>query len=233
MFLQIFLRSILSLMMLFIITKWIGCRQISEMSMFDYINGITIGSIAAELASSDIDIWTPIIAMIIYGVAAFVLSWLSDKSLILRRFIVGRPYVLYQNETFMYCNMKKNKIDVSEFLTAARGAGYFDLSQIQSAILESNGKISFLPKAEHRPMTPQDMQLQPQKEYVFANVILEGRIMSENLKHMGRDINWLKKQMQIHNINDEKEVFLGICDGNNDCYFFKKEKEEKQTDVLL
>ena len=107
MFLQIFLRSILSLMMLFIITKWIGCRQISEMSMFDYINGITIGSIAAELASSDIDIWTPIIAMIIYGVAAFVLSWLSDKSLILRRFIVGRPYVLYQNETFMYCSLSK------------------------------------------------------------------------------------------------------------------------------
>lgn len=233
MYFQILIQSLVSILVLFILAKWIGCRQISEMSMFDYINGITIGSIAAELAISQDDMLLPVIAMVTYGVITVFLSWLTDKSPMLRRFIAGRPYLLYQNDMFLYGNMKKNKIDLNEFLMACREAGYFDLSQIQSAVLESNGKISFLPKAEHRPVTPQDLNLQPEKAYVFANVILEGKIMTENLEHIGRDENWLRKQMQIHNIQNEKGIFLAICDGNENCYFFEKASNKKKTDVLV
>lgn len=233
MYIQVFLQTIVSITVLFLLAKWIGCRQISEMSMFDYINGITIGSIAAEVAVSREGILEPLIAMVLYASATVFLSLMSDKSLKLRRIIVGRPYILYQNDRFYYENMKKNKIDLCEFLMAARSGGYFDLSEIQDAILESNGKISFLPKSEYRPLTPKDLTLQPEMAYVFSNVIMEGKIMLDNLRNIGRDEKWLRKQMDIHAVKNEKDIFLAVCDGNDNCYFFEKEKSTNKKDVLI
>ena len=233
MFVEVIVHSLISILVLFILAKWIGGRQISEMSIFDYINGITIGSIAAEAAMTDETMLRPIFAMIIYGAATVFLSWIADKSMTIRRFISGKPYVLYSNGTFEYENMKKNKIDLFEVLAACRLAGYFDLSQIQTVILENNGKMSILPKSEHRPVTPEDINIKPETAYLFANVILEGKIMYDNLKNMGRNENWLRKQMQIHNIKNETEVFLGISDENDNCYFFKKEEKISNKDVLI
>lgn len=233
MYLQVFIQTIISITVLFLLAKWIGCRQISQMSIFDYINGITIGSIAAEVAVTKENVLEALLAMTMYAGATVILSIISEKSMRLRRIIIGKPYVLYHNERFYYENMKKNKIDLHEFLMAARSDGYFDLSEIQDAILESNGKISFLPKSEHKPITPKDLTLKPEKSYVFSNIIMEGKIMSDNLRHIGRDEKWLRKQMDIHAIKDEKGVFLAICDGNNNCYFFEKEKVTNKKDVLV
>lgn len=233
MYLQVLLRSIFSLVVLFLLTKWIGCRQMSEMSMFDYINGITIGSIAAEMAASDIDFVIPLIAMVTYGLVAVLLSFCSDKSIAMRRIIVGRPYILYINDTFMYQNMKKNKIDIFELLTASREAGYFDMSQVQAVILESNGRMSFLPKAEHRPITAQDIALEIEKDYVCSNIILEGKIMSKNLEHIGQDEKWLRKQMEMCNIKNEKDIFLGIYNGNEKCQFYRKSDGKQDIDILI
>ncbi|MBQ3543590.1 MAG: DUF421 domain-containing protein [Lachnospiraceae bacterium] len=233
MYLQVFIHTLVSIIVLFLLAKWIGCRQISQMSIFDYINGITIGSIAAEVAMTKDNVIEPLIAMTMYAAATVLLSFISEKSMKLRRVIIGRPYVLYHNDRFYYENMKKNKIDLHEFLMAARSDGYFDLSEIQDAVLECNGKISFLPKSENRPVTPKDLKLQPEKSYVFSNVIMEGKIMPDNLRHIGRDEKWLSKQMDIHAVKDIKNVFLAICDGNNNCFFFEKEKSTNKKDTLV
>lgn len=232
-YLHIVLTSLGSIVVLFILTKCMGYRQMSQMSMFDYINGITIGSIAAEMAVAlEDDFRIPLTAMVIYGVVAVFLSWIDDKSIVCHRFIVGKPYVLYQNNEFLYKNLKKARINVNEFLTASRDAGYFDLSKVQCAILEANGKISFLPKASDRPATPEDLGITPTEEYVFANIILDGKIMKGSLKAAGRDENWLKKQMEAHNINSEKDVVLGVSDPNDNCYFFIKNHDQKDKDFL-
>ena len=233
MFIEIIIKSIISIVVLLFLAKSIGGRQISEMSIFDYINGITIGSIAAETAVTDESIIRPLLAMFIYGAVTILLSWLTDKSLIIRRFINGRPYVLFSNNSFKYKNMKKAKVDLFEIMTACREAGYFDISQIHTMIIESNGKISILPKSEYRPATPKDIDIKPEKAYLFADVILEGKIMYDNLKNMGRDENWLRKQMIIHNIKSETEVFLGISDENDNCYFFRKDEKIYDKDVLI
>ena len=233
MYIQVFIHTLVSIIVLFLLAKWIGCRQISQMSIFDYINGITIGSIAAEVAVTKENVLEPLLAMTMYAGATVLLSFISEKSMKLRRIIIGRPYVLYHKDRFYYENMKKNKIDLHEFLMAARSDGYFDLSEIQDAILECNGKISFLPKSEHRPVTPKDLTLQPEKSYIFSNVIMEGKIMYDNLRHIGRDEKWLSKQMDIHGIKDIENVFLAIGDGNNNCYFFEKERSTNSKDVLV
>ena len=141
-----------SIIALFILTKLMGYRQMSQLSMFDYINGITIGSIAAEMATSlENDFMQPLLAMIIYAGTAILLSRLSEISVPLRRIIVGKPALLMNKGKLYEKNMKKARLDLGEFLTQCRIAGYFDLSELQSVIMEPNGHMSFLPKADNRP----------------------------------------------------------------------------------
>jgi len=225
--------SIGSVIVLFILTKFMGARQMSQLSMFDYIIGITIGSIAAEMATSIQDNFAePLIAMIIYAAAAILLSKISQKTIMLRRYIVGKPVFILNNGKLYRKNMKKANIDISEFLTQCRGNGYFDLSQLKSAILEPNGRISFLPYSNNRPVTPQDLNLSIPQDSAATNVILDGHIMQENLRHTGNDEKWLNKQLSAHNVNSVKEVFLATCDNDNKISIYVRINEENKTDIF-
>ena len=150
-YVQVILTALLSVVVLFLITRLIGYRQLSELSLFDYINGITIGSIAAELATSEKDkIGEILVAMVIYGAFAIILALITDKSITMRRIIVGNPIVLMKNGRLYYEGFKKSRIDVNEFLMKCRNNGYFDITQIDTAIMEPNGRVSFLPVSEDR-----------------------------------------------------------------------------------
>ena len=125
---QVFFTSVGSIIVLFLLTKLIGNKQVSQLNMFDYINGITIGSIAAEMATSlETDFLMPLLAMVIYGLTAFGLSYIAGKSVRARRLINGRSIILYDNGKLYFDNFKKSKLDINEFLIQCRIAGYFDL----------------------------------------------------------------------------------------------------------
>ena len=127
----IIITSVSSIIILFILTRIMGKRQISQLTMFDYINGITIGSIAAEMATAlDGDVWQPFFAMMIYALFAIMFSYLSMKSIKARRFLVGKPFLLYENGKLFEKNLKKAKLDINEFLTECRTNGYFYLSRL-------------------------------------------------------------------------------------------------------
>ena len=226
--------SLGSLLTIFILTKLMGYRQMSQMSMFDYINGITIGSIAAEMATSQEDDFTrPLTAMIVYGVSTFLISVLSNKFVKVRRIIEGKPLILLNNGELYRKNLRKAKIDVSEFLEQCREQGYFDVSKLETAILEGNGRISFLPKAADRPLTPSDVNLAATQDFMVANVILDGRIMSENLKHTGNDEKWLISQIKGHGAKRVEDVLLATCDATNKVTVFMKENKKKDPDILI
>lgn len=134
--LYIIILSLGSVIALFILTKLMGYRQMSQMSMFDYINGITIGSISAEMATSlESSFVEPLTAMIVYALAALFLSWFSSKSIKARKVIEGAPLVLLNNGELYRENLKKAKIDASEFLVQCRVSGYFDISKLETACL--------------------------------------------------------------------------------------------------
>jgi uncharacterized membrane protein YcaP (DUF421 family) len=202
--------------------------------MFDYVNGITIGSIAAEMATSlDENFMQPLTAMIVYAAAAIFLSLISSKSLAARRVIEGTPLILLNHGELYRENFKKAKIDVSEFLVQCRVSGYFDISKLETAILEGNGKISFLPKVSDRPMTPNDMNLSPQQDYMVANVILDGKLMEENLKHTGKDEKWLLNQIKGQGASGIEDVLLATCDLSDQVTVYLKENQEKVKNVLM
>lgn len=226
--------SLGSIIALFILTKLIGYRQMSQMSMFDYINGITIGSIAAEMATSlENNFIEPLTAMIVYAFAALFLSYFSSKSIKARRIIEGVPLVLLNNGELYRDNLKKAKIDVSEFLLQCRVNGYFDISKLETAILEENGKISFLPKASDRPLTPSDIQISPQQDYMVANVILDGKLMEKNLKHTGNDEKWLQNQIKAQGAKQIEDVLLATCDTSNQVTVYLKSNRKEAKDVLM
>ena len=140
------LTTLLSLVVLFLLTKLMGAKQVSQMTMFDYVEGITIGSVAAELATNLDAPLNSLTALVLYGLAAVGISSWTSHSLTARRVLTGKPLVLREDGVLYRDNLKKAKLDINEFLTFCRIAGWFDLNQLQTAILEHNGVVSFLPK---------------------------------------------------------------------------------------
>jgi uncharacterized membrane protein YcaP (DUF421 family) len=218
--LYVALTSLLSIVVLFLLAKLMGDKQISQMSIFDYINGITLGSIAAELATELESPIQPLVAMIIYGLSAFLISFVTSKSLKLRNIINGKPIVLMENGLIYRDNFKKAHLDLSEFLMFCRVSGYFDLSQIQTALLERNGSVSILPTSGQRPATPSDFNLTPPPEPPATTVLLDGHILTENLKRAGQNVTWLTKELKRQGYSSPQEVFLAMCSGDSQLSVF-------------
>lgn len=230
-FLKIVLTSLLSLVSLFILTKLMGNRQMSQLSMFDYINGITIGSIAAELATElDGDFWQPLTAMAVYAVVTILITFITTKSIKARRLITGRAVILFDNGKFRRRDMLRAQVDVSEFMTQCRVNGYFSLSEIECAVLEPNGRISFLPCSEARPAQPSDLGIKPEKASFSPTVILDGSVLDGNLRASGHDDVWLKNELDRLRC-DVRDVMLGEISGGK-LSVFGTEEEKSKRDIF-
>lgn len=228
--LQVLITSAVSLAILFLLTKLMGNKQVSQLSMFDYIIGISIGSIAAEMATELENPENPLAAMIVYGVIAFLVSVISQRSVKVRKVMSGRPLVIMDNGIIYRENLKKARIDLSDFLTQCRTSGYFDLNQIQTAVMEYNGAISFLPVSKYRPATPSDMDIQPEQEYLQITVIMDGHINKSNLKLSGNNEVWLTKQLHLQGYNNPSDVLLALCDNNNKLTVFPMDVKKDPAD---
>lgn len=219
-FIKVILTSILSVVSLFVIAKIMGHKQMAQLDFFDYITGITIGSIAAELATELEAPWKPLVAMIIYGLVALGLTILAHKFPKTRKYVNGTPTIVMDNGKLYRENMKKAKLELSEFMVLCRQEGYFNINDIQTAVFEYNGRITILPKSEKRPLTPEDMNITPEKAEICTEIIMDGRILHENLKRLGLDLTWLDKQLKKQKYDNAKEIYLGICDKNNNLTLF-------------
>lgn len=204
--------ALLSAAALFAIAKGMGHKQMAQMDFFDYITGITIGSIAAELATELEEPWKPLIAIGVYGVVEVVLSAVTRKFPKMRKYVNGTPTILMNNGTLYRKNMKKAKLELSEFMMMCRQEGYFNLSDIQTAIFEYNGRLTVLPVSDKRPVNPKDLNISPETETICTEVIMDGRILEENLSRMGLNVKWLQKKIEAQGYKEAKEIFLGICD---------------------
>ena len=211
-FVRLLFTSVLSVVTLFFMTKIMGHRQVAQLDFFDYICGITIGSIAAELATELEEPWKPLLALLVYGGISIGLSRITEKLPRSRKYINGTPTILMDRGRLYRDNLKKAKLDLSEFLLLCREAGYFDLNDIQTAIFECNGKLTVLPISTKRPVTPEDLNLEPSPVGIQTEVIMDGRILEGNLRRLGVDRKWLDKQLRSKGYHDAKEILLGVCD---------------------
>ncbi len=219
--LKVIFASLFSAAILFFIAKLIGHKQVAQLEFFDYITGITIGSIAAELATTlDDPWWKPTIAMIVFGMITVALSIVTRRFPRSRKFVNGTPTIVMNDGKLYRDNMKKAKLELSEFLLLCRQEGYFNLNDIQTAVFEYNGMLSILPVGTKRPLNPEDLKIITKPEHIGTEIIMDGRIMNDNLKRKGLNDEWLKKEMKKQGYKSPKEIFLGICYDENNLTLF-------------
>ena len=208
--LKLLLTALLSVVALFVITKIMGHKQVAQLDFFDYVSGITIGSIGAELATELEAPWTPLTALLVWGAASLILNLITSKIPRSRKYINGTPTILMHEGRIYRENLRKARLDLSEFLLLCRERGFFDLEDIQTAVFEHNGKLSVLPRSARRPATPEDLKIATRAAHIGVELIMDGRIMGENLNRIGRDERWLRGEIKRQGFGDESEIFLAI-----------------------
>lgn len=212
---DVIIKGVLSLTFLFLVVKVQGKKQISQLNIFDYIIGISLGNIAAEMTvNSDITIINAFVAMAIYGMCSLSVSLITNKSIVLRRFISGVPTVLIENGQISKKQLKKAKLDLNDLLQDAREDGIFDISEVDYAIMEASGKVTFLLKKDNEPVTRKDMKIKDNSDGLTANLIMDGNIMKNNLKVIGKDEKWLLKKMKEKGFKRVEDVFLLVYTGS-------------------
>lgn len=230
---EVIIRSLLSLITLFLITKLLGKKQVSQLSLFDYVIGISIGNFAAEISINvDVPYVNGFIAVIIFGIVAVSISYLTMKSIKLRRFFMGTPTLLIQNGKILENNLKKVKFDINDMLEECRNNDYFDISEIEYAIMEANGHLSILPKFENKPLTPKDMGIKGSKNSLCANVIIDSKYMLDNIKNMHKTKEWIDSQLKTKGYNDLSKVLLATLDINDKLVVYERNYNEKPFNVL-
>ncbi len=230
--LDVILRCLVSLVTLFLVTKMIGKKQVSQFSLFDYVIGISIGNFAAEMAINlDSSYLHGTVAVIVFGLVAYLVSLLTMKSLKIRKFIIGDPNILIKDGKILYNSLKKSKFDINDLLEEARINGYFDISDIDYALMEANGKISFLPKIESQNPTNKDLKLNTKRKGLCINLIIDGQIIEEALRDINKDQKWLLKKVKEKKFNLE-EVILATIDLQNNLKVYGKNVNDNTYDTL-
>lgn len=232
-FFYIFIKSIGSIIALFFFTKMMGRKQVSQLNLYDYVVGITIGSVAAEISINfEAKFLNGLIVMAVYTIVSILISHLTAKSIKIRRFVVGVPIIVIEDGKILEDNVEKSKIDLSDLLQEARNNGYFDISEIEFAIMEPNGKISFMPKSKYAPLTPSDMKLKVGYKGLCANLVIDGVIMSNNLKIINKNDKWLLTRLSKKGYEHVEDLLLVTCDSDEKLTIYKKGEDSKKGGCL-
>lgn len=205
--------SVMSYVTLFIIAKVLGKKQIAQLSFIDYVVGITIGSIAAEMATDTINpFYHYVVAMGIFLLFDLAVTLLSRKGTTMKNLLCGKPLIIIENGQINYEELKKSKLTVDELTGMARDKSYFDVNQIAFAILETSGKLSILPKAEEKPPVCKDLNITVAEPKLTEYLIIDGVIRRETLERNGYDEGWLKKGVGIKDEKSLSNILLASYD---------------------
>lgn len=228
--LVVIVRAIISFFSLLIFARILGKEQISQLTFFDYILGITIGSIASELT---VDLssraWPHWVGLLTWAALAYLMEVITLKSRYLAKYIEGEPTIVIMNGKIMENVLRKMKFRVTDILELLRNQGVFNLNEVDYAIIESNGKLSVLKKPEYLPLTPKDMNIPVKATGISTELIYDGVIVEQNLRQMNKDVKWLKDQLKKHGIKDVSEVFLATLNDAGDLYIDKYDDQIKKV----
>ena len=209
------IKGILIYVLALILSKLIGIKIISQMNFFDFIMGVSIGSMIAKIIiDKDHVVLSGTIALIIFTLLTIATSYLNLKSYTARSIINAKTLILIENGRIIDKNMKKLRISINELMMKLREKDVFNLEDVQFAIMESNGQLSVLIKANKKPITPDDMNLKVKSLSLINDIIIDGKIIDKNLEIAGIDQNWLQSELKRKIINNIEDIFYAGIDQN-------------------
>jgi uncharacterized membrane protein YcaP (DUF421 family) len=196
-YIYIFIRTFTALIILLLIARILGKQTISNMTFHDFVTGITIGAIAANLAFNEkIEVWYLILSLIVVTITSYTLSVIAIKSRKLRKWISGSPTVMIEDGKILEDNMKKVRYTMDSLNQSLREKEIFNIEEVKYALLEDNGKLSVLKKDEYCNVTKKDLSIVSNTAFFPVELIMDGEIIEDNLERNGLEKEWLVKELK-------------------------------------
>lgn len=205
------LRAVFSFLTLWGITRWLGKKQVGQLTFFDYISGITFGALASQIINDERRWPRPFLGLLIWAALAQLFHYLDLKGRKLHRILDDAPAVLIRNGELVEQNLQKLRINVEELMSMLRQEGHFHLESVEFAILEANGKLSVMPRSQYRPLQPRDLGLATPYEGLMIQVMQEGRPIAHGLHQAGLDEAWLQGELAKQQV-EPGQVFAAWLD---------------------
>ena len=221
----VLLRTIIVYLTLLIAMRLMGKRQLGEMELSEFVAAALIADLAAHPLQ---DIGIPLINGLVPVLTIFcgevLISGISMKSIKFRGLLYGRPSIIIQRGKILQQEMRSNRFTPEELMQELRNQGIYDISRVQYAILETNGTLNVMPCPEDKPVTAGMMGLSYDDESYPCIVIIEGRILENNLRWLGFDLKWLEKKLRAEKQGNAENIYLMIADRQGRSYIAKKER---------
>lgn len=205
------------------LTRLMGRKLISQMTFFDFVMGVSMGAIIANaIVGQQFTPMSATVSLILVSVLNIATAYLHIKSFKVRKLVNSEPVTIVQNGTIVEENMKNIRMTIDELMMKLREKNAFSLADVEFAIMETDGELSVLPKADKQPLTPYYMKIKATATGLTKDIIIDGNIMGENLVSAGLDRKWLKSQLDKQNIKDASEIFYAGLDNTKKLYISKK-----------
>lgn len=204
-------RSIIAFLTLIIYTRVLGKQQMGNLTYFDYINGITIGSIAGTFATDlSSKAWIHFVALTIFTLITIIFQFITMKSRTLSKLMDSDPTLVIQNGKILEQNLHKMRVKFDELTVMLRQKDVFDITTLDYAIMEPDGSLSVVLKPEHQPVTAKDMHMHPPKSKLMTELIIDGVLIKQNLSERHKDIQWLTEQLKKKKVTIQDIAFAAI-----------------------
>lgn len=225
-YINIIIRTVIAFFTILVITRVLEKEQLSQLTYYEYITGITIGSLAGALAIDTLlSPWVIFVSLVTFAALTYLMGYVSLKSRVARKLLEGEPTIVVQNGKIMEKNMGRLRYNVDDLLMQLREKGVFDISEVEFAVLEPNGQLSILLKSHKKPVTREDIQVSGQYEGISSELIVDGEIVYQNLQQNNLDEAWLINELRKQGINSPKQVMLASLGTQGNLYIDKKRDE--------
>lgn len=228
-YIQAIWTTLVIFVMLVILTRIVGRKLLSQITFFDFVTGVTIGTIAGAYVVNEVKGNAVLLSPVILVICTLGLGYLTVKSLKMRKIFRGEPIVIIQNGKILEDNMFKSRYTLDALEMQLRENQVFDINEVEFAVLEADGKLSVLKKTPYNPVTPGDLNLKTNYKGLASELIKDGKVLEQNLKQNQLDINWLYKELYQQGIDDISKVMLANLNTDGSLYIDLKEEPPEYT----
>ena len=226
-----FVRAIVLYIIVLIVMRFMGKREIGQLQPFELVISIMIADLASTpMSEIGIPITNGIIPILGLLVMHLLISLLNMKSIRAREILCGKPRILIYRGRIDENALIRERFTINELEERLRGKDVMNLSDVEYAILETSGEISVILKPNKRTVTPEDLNIEPEYEGMVYDLVIDGQIMHKNLKILGKDLQWLKKELKKQNTKPE-EVLVATLNGKGEIFCQKRDKKKRRKNV--
>lgn len=218
-FLTVLIRAVVAYLILLALTRIMGKREISQLTYFDYIVGITIGSITANMSINTSTAFTTMLpALLVFCILQIISSFASLKDRRIRKLLGGSSTMLIKNGKILEGNLAKERLNFDELSSMLRNNSIASVADVEFAFLETDGKLSVMKKANKQPNKQKNSNMTGLYNGIGRYVIEEGKINNENLRANGLTTSWLMSKINERGVNDISKIYLALVDDSGTLY---------------